>query len=280
MVDTAQVHSRQVEYWNGEGAARWLANHTRQVDRVRATFADAALERAAVRPGERVIEIGCGTGDASLQLAERVGPTGALLAVDVSAMLAAEAQARLAPFPQARAAVGDAAAYPFEPRAADLLFSQFGVMFFGDPRAAFAHMRTALKPTGRLLFVCWRAPEPNPVLDIVHRHLPRPPADGFVEPGPQAFSDKARVEAILTGAGFTEISFEGLDGERDISRGKGAAGAVEGTLEGGPIYRLLAKQPDTIKAAIAEHLHDYFGSVEQHGAVMQPASVWIVGAKP
>jgi ubiquinone/menaquinone biosynthesis C-methylase UbiE len=190
MADAAQVHARQVEYWNGEGAARWLANHSRRVDTARSMFADLALERASPRLGESVIEIGCGTGDASVELARRVGPAGAVLALDVSDLIGAQAKARLASLPNVRVAIGDAAAYPFEPRSADLLFSQFGVMFFGDPRAAFAHLRQALKPTGRLVFVCWRAPEPNPVLDIVFRHRPRPPATDIVEPGPQAFSDR------------------------------------------------------------------------------------------
>lgn len=279
MADAAQVHSKQVAYWNGDGAARWLANNRRHHDAVRASFADLAFERADLRPGENVIEIGCGTGETSARIAEAVGPTGKVLALDVSELIGAEAAAALAALPNATAVVGDAAAWPFEPGAADVVFSQFGVMFFGDPMAAFANLRAAIKPTGRLVFICWRTHSPNVPLDIALRHLPGPAPSGYT-PGPQSLTKPELIDGYLTGAGFSAPVLESLESVRDISRGRGVDGAVESVLEAGAIYRLLSEQPPDVKAAVAADLRAYFASIEADGAIIQPVWAWIVTATP
>ena len=279
MTEAAQIHARQLAYWNGEGAARWLANNRSHEDTTRTAFADHALDRAAIRPGERVIEIGCGTGETSARIAEKVGPSGAVLALDVSALIGAEAKARLASFPNATAVVADAAAYPFEPGAADLVFSQFGGLFFGDPAAAFANLRTALKPEGRLHFICWRAPRPDVAMETVLRVIGAPASTAY-SPGPQSLSDPDLISAVLTEAGFAAPRFEGLEGERDISRGRGVEGAVAATIETGPVYRRLSGQPEPVRTAAAEALGAYFATVERGGKVIQPVSAWIVTATP
>ena len=112
--------------------------------------ADEVISRAVPQPGERTIDIGCGTGATSLRLAEIVGPSGSLLGVDISAdMLGlAKKRAAAAGFEHARFELADAQVHPFKHGNADLLASRFGVMFFDDPIAAFANMLSALRPGG------------------------------------------------------------------------------------------------------------------------------------
>ena len=111
----------------------------------------ATLERAQPRRGERVVDIGCGTGASSIALGERVGPSGQVLGIDVSAPMLARAAVRLPPGAPIKFVRADATTYRFESAAFDLLFSRFGVMFFAEPARAFANLRTALTPRLRLL---------------------------------------------------------------------------------------------------------------------------------
>lgn len=283
MTDTAQLHADQIDYWNGAGGARWVANQTRR-DSILADFAAAALARAAAKSGENVIDIGCGCGETSALLAESVGPSGKVLAIDVSAPILAVAADKLSAYPSAETVLADAATYAFKPASADLLFSRFGVMFFGDPTAAFANLRRALKPGGRMVFACWRTPAENrwmtSSLDTVFTIVPRPPAPDPHLPGPFAFSDGARLSRILTDAGFNPPTFEKFDPIIDVSAGQGVAGAVGTALEFGPTARVLADQPDDIRVRVAEALAGYYGGLIEDGTIELPAAIWIVSATP
>ncbi|HYZ33803.1 MAG TPA: methyltransferase domain-containing protein, partial [Crenalkalicoccus sp.] len=143
-------------YWNGPAGRSWVAGQER-MDATFAPLTEVALALAAPRPGERVLDIGCGCGGTLLALADRVGSAGEVLGLDVSAPMLARAAERAAGLPQVRTALGDAAAHPLPPAHFDLGFSRFGVMFFRGPVGAFRHIRAALRPGGRLVFICWRA---------------------------------------------------------------------------------------------------------------------------
>jgi ubiquinone/menaquinone biosynthesis C-methylase UbiE len=134
-----------------------------------------ALAALAPRPGESIVDIGCGGGETVLDLARAVAPDGTVVGVDLSgfARRAAKGCERV------RFVQGDAQVYPFEPASFDAAFSRFGVMFFSDPTAAFINIRRGLKPNGRLAFVCWRSLEENQ-LDIV----PLRAASAYLPPQP------------------------------------------------------------------------------------------------
>ncbi len=155
----SELAAEQAAYWNGPGGEGWLAAYMR-IQRALGDIGDRALAAAAARPGEHVIDIGCGTGDTTAALAKAVAPGGHVLGVDISETLVGAARSHR--LHNATFVVGDAATHPFKAASYDLVFSRFGVMFFGDPVAAFRNIRSALKPAGRLAFVAWRTPQENP----------------------------------------------------------------------------------------------------------------------
>jgi len=155
-------------------------------------------------------------------------------------------------------------------------------MFFGDPVAAFANLRTGLAAGGRLRFACWRPINENPWLQIplhaVYEHAPRLPKPEPEEPGPFAFADTARVTRILTAAGFTKPSFTPLDVQMDLAAGGSLEDAVFHSSAMGPAKRALADQPDMIRAAAIESIRQALTPYASAGGVKLPGAIWLVAA--
>jgi SAM-dependent methyltransferase len=183
--------------------------------------------------------------------------------------------------------VADAGSAELPEGAFDILFSRFGVMFFDDPTAAFAHMRRALQPDGRVAFVCWRGAAEN---DWVR--LPMGAIKGIVPPtalpdpearGPFSFGDRGRVARILTAAGFTDIAIAPFDAS--VPFGEGATrdaaidDAVKMTFEVGPLSRALADQPDDIRARAWAAVRAAFADRPAERSVMIDGATWIVTAR-
>ena len=150
----ATSNAAQTEFWNSAATRAWADQYER-MDGAVAALTKELLDLAAPQSNERVLDIGCGAGTTVLELASRVGVGGHVLGADVSEPSVARAQQRIAAagLRHAEAIVADVSAHPFTPNSFDLAFSRFGVMFFGDPVAAFANIRASLKPEGRLAFV-------------------------------------------------------------------------------------------------------------------------------
>ena len=269
-------NAAQIDYWNATTGQTWAAFQT-QLDRQLEPLGAEAMRVLSPAPGERILDIGCGCGHTSFALAARVGPSGAVLGVDISEPMLAVATARsgaLAPaFRQADAQADDLGAAGF-----DGAFSRFGVMFFSDPVAAFANIRRAVKPGGRLAFVCWRPLAENPWMYVpmeAARPLlpPLPPSDPTA-PGPFAFADPARVRAILTDAGFGEVAVTPFD--RRIG-----SGGMEETLaicrRVGPLGAALRENPDHAEAVLGVVREALAAYLTPEGVLM-PAAVWIVSA--
>jgi ubiquinone/menaquinone biosynthesis C-methylase UbiE len=272
----------QIEYWNQEGGQAWTARQ-HSWDTAMKPFSDAALIRAQVAPGERVIDIGCGCGATSLQLADLVGPKGKVLGVDVSKPMLDRAKERAAGNPVLSFAQADATTYPFEPGAADLLFSRHGVMFFPEPERAFANLRSALKADGRLAFSCFRSPKENAlittILAAVVEFVPPLPKMNPDDPGPFAFADPERVKRILSAAGFKSIALEPVDVQSDVSAGKGMEEALVNAMEIGPASRALNGASPETRAKAEAALRTAFTPLQQDGKVLLGAGIWIVTAR-
>jgi SAM-dependent methyltransferase len=244
---------------------------------------EATIERAAVRAGERIVDIGCGTGATSIELGVRVGPTGHVLGVDVSEPMLARAAERLPADAPIRLVRADATTYPFQTAAFDLLFSRFGVMFFAEPARAFTNLRTALRPGGRVAFACWRKPDENPWLMVplraVYEHVPPLPRPGPEDPGPFSFASEQRVRRILDAAHFQSVQLEPRDLELDIACGAGIEEAIETAVGIGPASRALEGQPPTVRAAAIESVRRALQPYQQGQRVPLAAAIWLVTAK-
>ncbi len=276
------ANADQVAYWNAGAGDTWAGLQDR-LDHQLEPLGRRAMAALAPKAGERVLDVGCGAGQTSLALAAAVAPGGSVLAVDIShpllevARRRADGQAGLA-FTEA-----DAQTAPFEAASFDAAFSRFGVMFFADPPAAFANIRQALKPGGRLAFVCWRTPDENPFMTLPMAaaavKLPAPdsppPALDPHAPGPFAFADPQRVRAILTAAGFGEVELIPHDqkiGSGDLDQTLSVA------LKVGPLGAMLREHPDrrdavvaAVRAALAAH--------DGPEGVKLPSATWIVTAR-
>ena len=277
-----EQNADQIAYWNGPAGQRW-ADRQQAQDILLGPVADLVIDRAKPKPGERVIDIGCGSGVTTIGFARKVAPSGHALGVDISGPMLARARASAPKDLPVDFVQADATVYPFEPASFDLLVSRFGVMFFADPVVSFANMRKALKPSGRLAFACWREPRENPwmiaPLMAVYKHVPKLPPQGPEDPGPFAFASEERVHRILGGAGFTGIAMEACPLSMDIAIGGGLDAAVQGALEIGPTHRRAGRPAGRTPRRGHQLAARSAGTARQgrHGGASW--SIWIVTAR-
>ena len=276
MSDPATLHAEQLAFWNGPAVTRWITKQE-QMDAALSPVADAAIKLAAVQPGERVLDIGCGSGATSIALAGLVGKSGHVTGIDVSAQMIELARRRSSKIGNLDYLLADAASEAFA-APFDLLFSRFGVMFFGDPVAAFSNLRRALKPRGRLVFACWRPLSENPwmlvPLQAVQPLVPPQPRPGPNDPGPFAFGDMERVKQILASAGFGAPRITRLD--LPMLLGETLDGAAEQATSMGAASRALRDQPENIVAAARKAVRAALAPHSVAGRVALPGAVWLV----
>src|SRR6185437_1772231 len=219
-----EANADQIAYWNGPGGQRWAARQQAQ-DVLLAPIADFLVDRARPTAGERVIDVGCGSGATTIALARKVAPSGHVFGVDVSGPMLERARQNAPRELPVDFALADATVYPFDPESFDLVASRFGVMFFAEPALSFANLRRALRRSGRLAFACWREPRENPFfmapLHAAYKHVPKLPKQGPEDPGPFAFASEARVHRILGEAGFSGIEMEPCNLALDVAIGRG-----------------------------------------------------------
>src|SRR4051794_24294113 len=242
----------QIAYWNGVAGQHWTDRQPAQ-DVLLAPVSKVLIERAVAKPGERLVDVGCGCGATSIALAEEVSPTGFVLGIDISMPMLSRARQLAPPGLPLDFVLADATVYPFDPGSFDLLVSRFGVMFFAEPASSFANLRRALRQSGRLVFVCWREPRQNPwmmtPLQAAYKHVPKLPQLGPEDPGPFAFASEERVHRILKQAGFSGIAMQPCDLQLDLAIGRGLDVAVQSALEIGPSSRALQGHPPELQAA-------------------------------
>lgn len=247
----------------------------------------AALEEFPPRPGDRVVDIGCGFGDTAQDLAAMVGPEGSVLGVDAASRFidTARAEAREAGVENLRFQVADLQALTFEEQF-DYAFSRFGTMFFAAPVAALRNVRAALAPGGRLVIVVWRRKLDNPWLhraELIVKEMVVEDEESdelTCGPGPFSMANADTVADILLGAGFEHVALRRCDLPYLIGRDLEEAVALNMALgPAGEAIRLAGAQADEVRPQIVAALEEALGEWETPDGVISTASTWIVTAR-
>ncbi len=279
---TAQrPNATMADNWNGAGGEHWVA-HTDRHDRALQAYGRAVLDAAAIRPTDRVLDVGCGTGWLS-RTAARHAPEGTVLGVDIGRPLveAARAIAEREGPANVRFDRADAQVHAFDPGAADVVVSRFGVMFFDDPVAAFANLRAALTDDGRIAFVCWQSLLANDWMVVpggaLAAHLGMPESDDPHAPGPFSLCDPDRVHAVLRAAGFADVTL--TEEAHPMWLGTDADDAF-GYMRNQSIARAMmdGKPPELVERALAA-LRATLEDIAGPDGIQLPGRAWLVTAR-
>ncbi len=285
MTAAVAPETMRMEDWAGALGEKWLANLDKFENMI-APIGDALIAEAKPARGENVIDIGCGGGATTLAIARAVAQTGTATGLDISPALSTEVLRRAAAdgIRNISCITADATTAKLPKSAYDLIFSRFGVMFFSDPVRAFANLRGALKPGGRLAFACWAPATENQWLLSVMGVLPKYvelPAPVPRAPGPFAFAEPNYVKEILTGAGFADIRIDAWRGVQFLA-GKGSTpkSATEFVLTALSVGDIVKAQTPDIQAKIQRDVEDVFAQFATPEGVAMQATAWIVKARP
>ncbi|MBR7621767.1 methyltransferase domain-containing protein [Phenylobacterium sp. 20VBR1] len=280
MTTTSPQTPAQPSYWNQAGGQAWV-DLQGLMDGLNQPIADAVIEAGFPGKGGCVLDIGCGAGTTTLDMARRLGPAGASVGVDVSAPLldAARAAAQAQGVANAQFLEGDAQTFDLGTAAYDAAISRFGVMFFADFDQAFANLRRALKPGGKLAFVCWRSPADNPLAgapaDAAAPYLPPMPQPDLNAPGRWAFADPERVRGILARTGWRDIEIAPLDVDTPIA----LPDLMTLSLRMGPLGARLQQADEATQAKVLAAMTDRLRACEVDGKVAMTAACWLVTAR-
>ncbi len=272
-----QANDAQAQYWDDQAGQTWVEMQP-LLDVQLAPLGASVIDALDPRQGEHVLDIGCGCGATALALASRVVPGGAVLGLDISGPMLDVARREAAGLPGLSFMQADAQTARFD-TVFDAAFSRFGVMFFADPAAAFANIRAALRPGGRLAFVCWRAPAENPwmmvPLEAALGLLPEMPQSDPDAPGPFAFARAGRVNDILAGAGFTGIELAPLDTQIG---GFPLNEALTLALRVGPLGKVLREKP-ALREPVTGAVREALAKHETPRGVWLESATWVVSAR-
>ena len=256
-------NATQIEFWNGETGRNWVT-HDALMEAMLQPLGESVMDTLALQPGEHVLDIGCGCGRTSLSLADRVGAEGSVTGVDISAPMLAVASQLAAERNAEQTSIqfleADAQTHTFEPEHYDVVFSRFGVMFFQDPIAAFANIRSVLRASGRLAFCCWQPRAVNPFMTVpamaALELLPAPPEMPPRTPGPFAFEEAEYVMEVLTSAGFESVVVTPLKQPLTFGRGLSLTDIVERLVQIGPIAQMVREASEDLQQPVRDKVID------------------------
>jgi SAM-dependent methyltransferase len=274
------ANATQVAQWNAAIGQRWVRLQA-ELDAAYGEHGRRVLDAARLAAGESVLDVGCGSGALTLDAAQRVGPRGLVVGMDVSRPMLARARERAdeaklhrVRFERADVQTGALGAARF-----DAAVSRLGVMFFDDPVAAFTNLRSALRVGGRLAFVAWQSAADNPWISV-----PEAATSAFITveqpvpnaPGPFSLADPERVRALLERAGFAALYVDPL--YLDITFGLHAREAAAILVQFGLLGRALLSAEPAVKTRALDVVEAALGPYTTRSGVRFPSRAWLVRA--
>ena len=286
MTLVAAANAEALEAWNGVLYERFVAYRHLVVAGI-AAHGDEAVRVEPPRPRDRVLDVGCGFGDSTRQLAEIVGPESFALGVDVAPRFVetARTEAAAVGVSNAHFEVADVEVAEFDERF-DYAFARFGTMFFANPVAAFRNVWSALEPGSRFVCVVWRRKIDNPWVHVAEEIVkplvdePEETDEARCGPGPFSQANADTLSGQLLSAGFGEITFRRSD--HPIRIGRDLDEAVAFNLAIGPAaeaLRLAGDDAAGVRPQLEELLRDALARFQTHDGLRAASSSWIVTSR-
>jgi len=285
-IEAKGPNADQIEFWNSAGGQNFV-RHQNGLDAMLDSFGKRAMELGGVKAGDVVLDIGCGCGDTSIEMARRVGATGEVVGVDISEMMLrrAEDMAAHAEVTNVFFELADVEVDPLHRDSFDLAFSRFGIMFFNDSVAALRNVHKVLHKDGRLAFSCWQPLDKSPwmalQLQAVMPLVPeedRPAPAAPDAPGPFSFGNPDRLNDILTQAGFVNIQMENYEPELPLFGLKTLDDVLDFALEVGPASAFIADMSEDTQALARQAISDAYAPYLTDEGVVMKAGAWVVTA--
>lgn len=261
------VNEEQRRRWDEEEGHHWVAE-AEHFDRMLGPYGEKVIAALSPEPGEKVLDVGCGNGALSLDVAARVGPQGHVLGLDLSGPMLGLAKQRAGERGLGNVSFekSDVQVHDFEAGGFDGVMSRFGVMFFDDPVAAFTNLRSAVRPGGRMAFMCWQDALQNDWLMVpaatMLEFVPMPEMPPPGAPGPFGLADADRTRSILGDAGWGDVNLEPVEIQQDLGPDPGSVSSFLSRTEiaksflGETDDETKAKVWKAVEAKLAEHTTD------------------------
>ena len=278
----------QKEMWNGRAGESWV-RHNSLLEQLLAEPGRECMNLLPLTPAMQILDVGCGCGNQTLELAARLDASSTVIGVDISEPMLGLARELKAANDNALSAevqfaLGDASEPLFDEASFDAIYSRFGVMFFEEPVAAFSALRNSLKPGGKLGFVCWREPKLNPFfnapMEAALTVLPAPAPSAPGAPGPFGLADDNVIQTTLRLAGFKDVSVAPLNLTLSVGAETPFDAVFEELIQIGPAAALIAQSDPSLKEkareAVYNRLTDFYASGQ---GVSFDANFWLVTAR-
>ena len=280
----SEVNKNQKDFWSGKGGDIWVERQN-AMDTMLSPLGEAALNKLNFNEEENVLDIGCGCGHTTLNIAKRIRPSGNVTGLDIS-----EPMLKRAKESAVEMSITNTSFKCVDVQIEDLgdqiysaAFSRFGVMFFEDSIAAFKNINKSLISGGYLSFVCWQSPAVNPWQSLFIQEvkkfldLPSPPPRS---PGPFAFMESEYVSSILEESKFQDITIEGHEAEVNMFSGRSLSDSVKDYISINPVVtQMLKESSENQIAEIVNSGIEAFSPYYSEKGLIFPSATWLVTAR-
>ena len=277
----SEVNKNQRDFWSGKGGDIWVERQN-AMDTMLSPLGEAALNKLNLNEGENGLDIGCGSGHTTLNIAKRISPDGQVTGLDISEPMLKRAKESANEMSISNASFNcvDVQTDDMGEEVYSAAFSRFGVMFFEDPVAAFCNINKSLITGASLSFVCWQSPALNPwqslFIEAVKKYvdLPSPPPRS---PSPFAFMESEYVSSILEESNFQNIMIEGHEAEVNMFSGRSLSDSVKDYISINPVVSgMLKDSTEQEKTEIINSAIEAFSPYYSAKGLMFPSATWLV----